>query len=35
MVLNHFKCVEQVTGTEKTESNYEKEKKSVECRQPE
>ena len=35
MVLTLFKCVQQVTGTEKTESNYEEEKKSVEYRQAE
>ena len=32
MVLSLLKCVQQVTGTGKSESNYEEEKKSVECR---
>ena len=35
MVLTPFKSVQQVTGTEKTESNYEEEKKTVEYRQTE
>ena len=35
MVLTLFKCVSQVTGTRKTESNYEEEKKRVEYRQTE
>ena len=33
MVLTLFKCVQQVAGTGKTESNYEEEKNSVEYRQ--
>ena len=35
MVLTPFKSVQQVTGTEKTESNHEEENKSVEFRQTE
>ena len=35
MVLTLFKCVQQLTGTGKNESNYEEEKKSVEYRQTE
>ena len=33
MVLTLFKCSEQVSGTGKTESNYEEEKKNVEYRE--
>ena len=35
MVFTLFKCLQQVTGTEKSESNYEEEKKRVEYRQAE
>ena len=33
MVLTLFKCAQQVTGTGKSESNYEEEKKRLEYRQ--
>ena len=35
MVFTLFKCVQQVTGTGKSESNYEEEKKRFEYRQTE
>ena len=35
MALTLFKCAQQVTGTGKSESNYEEEKERVEYRQTE